>query len=508
MSRITELSQLAAVINVNDETKNVGIGTSNPESKLSVGGNLTVSGNITAVSFYGDGSNLTGLSTFSGNYDDLINKPEISSIIVGLASEGYVDSKVGLSTSGLASVSYVNNSIVGFITSGTLIGYATEGYVNNSIVGFITSGTLIGYATEGYVNTSVANLVASAPETLNTLNELATALGNDANFSTTITNSLSGKANLIGANFTGIVTATSFYGDGSNLSNIISGVGIATESGIVGTGATILDFRGAGISTVIVSSGIATINITGGGIPTETPTKTETNFVATSEQTSFSVNYEVGYIEVYLNGIRLSSSEYVATSGTEVILVEPTSQGDVVDVIEIATTGPMGPQGPQGETTLSGVTTTASSSIHYPVFIAGLGSTSPYISTTSNYFTFVPSSGTLTTNQLNVIGNVTATDFNSTSDINFKENIKIIENPIDKVLQIKGVTFNWKENQQSSAGVIAQDIEKILPEIVKEKDDKKSLNYNGLIGLLVEAVKKQQEQINILTTRIEKLEGN
>jgi hypothetical protein len=63
----------------------------------------------------------------------------------------------------------------------------------------------------------------------------------------------------------GIVTATSFSGDGSNLSNIISGVGIATEGGTVGTGATVLDFRGTGISTVTVSSGIATINIEGGG---------------------------------------------------------------------------------------------------------------------------------------------------------------------------------------------------------------------------------------------------
>ena len=69
-------------------------------------------------------------------------------------------------------------------------------------------------------------------------------------------------------NVSGVVTATGFYGDGSNLSNIISGVGIATEGGTVGTGATVLDFRGAGISTVTVSSGIATINIQGvqGGV--------------------------------------------------------------------------------------------------------------------------------------------------------------------------------------------------------------------------------------------------
>ena len=55
-----------------------------------------------------------------------------------------------------------------------------------------------------------------------------------------------------------------FLGDGSNLTAVI-GSGIATAGGTVGTGATILDFRGSGISTVTVSSGIATINITGGG---------------------------------------------------------------------------------------------------------------------------------------------------------------------------------------------------------------------------------------------------
>jgi hypothetical protein len=54
-------------------------------------------------------------------------------------------------------------------------------------------------------------------------------------------------------------------GSGANLTGVISGVGINTAGGLVGTGATILDFRGAGISTVTVSAGIATINITGGG---------------------------------------------------------------------------------------------------------------------------------------------------------------------------------------------------------------------------------------------------
>lgn len=83
---------------------------------------------------------------------------------------------------------------------------------------------------------------------------------NLAGFST----SISPPSNLV----VGVVTATSFFGDGSGIDlsgNPTTGIGIATEGGTVGTGATVLDFRGAGISTVTVSSGIATINIEGGG---------------------------------------------------------------------------------------------------------------------------------------------------------------------------------------------------------------------------------------------------
>lgn len=75
-----------------------------------------------------------------------------------------------------------------------LTGYATETYVNNKIAA-IPSVDLTGYATETYVNTAVSNLVDSAPGTLDTLNELAAALNDDANFSTTITNLIATKAN-------------------------------------------------------------------------------------------------------------------------------------------------------------------------------------------------------------------------------------------------------------------------------------------------------------------------
>ena len=364
----------------------------------------------------------------------------------------------------------------------------------------------------------------------------------------------------------GIVTATSgvvtYYGDGQYLQNILSGVGVATAGGLVGTGATILDFRGAGISTVTVSAGIATINIVGGGgggavsIGTQAPPsptngdlwyspdygrtfvwydevalgigstsvwvdaapfnnfkeeeltsgKATNSFTATGNQSLFPVSYTVGYIDVYLNGIRLSDTEFVATNGSSITLTQPASSGDIIDVVQytlgIGATGPQGPQGP-----LSQVVGITSSIVHYPLIVSGVGSVTASVTTTSNYFSFTPSSGTLSVNQLSVVGVATATDFNSTSDINLKENVKIIDNAVDKVNSISGITFNWKETKKPSAGVIAQEVEKVLPEIVHENDGNKTLNYNGLIGLLIEAVKEQQEEINNLKTRLERLEG-
>ena len=115
--------------------------------------------------------------------------------------------------------------------------------------------------------------------------------------------------------------------------------------------------------------------------------------------------------------------------------------------------------------------------------------------------------GTLT--NLNVgnvysTGIITATDFNSASDIKLKENIQKIDNPIDKIVKIDGVRFDWKSDNKPSMGVIAQNIEKVLPELVSGEDSK-TVNYNGIIGLLIECVKTQQEQIDELNRRLDDL---
>lgn len=82
------------------------------------------------------------------------------------------------------------------LSTSDLADYATATYVDNAIAA-IPSTDLTGYATETYVDTSIANLVDTAPATLDTLNELAAALGDDPNFATTVTNSISSKADAV-----------------------------------------------------------------------------------------------------------------------------------------------------------------------------------------------------------------------------------------------------------------------------------------------------------------------
>lgn len=107
--------------------------------------------------------------------------------------------------------------------------------------------------------------------------------------------------------------------------------------------------------------------------------------------------------------------------------------------------------------------------------------------------------------KLDVDGVITCTDINSTSDKNLKEDIVNIENSLDKVSKLNGVKFKWKNSGELSIGVIAQDLEEVFPELVRETEEHKTVNYNGLIGVLIEAIKDQQNQINNLKEEIRSL---
>jgi hypothetical protein len=120
------------------------------------------------------------------------------------------------------------------------------------------------------------------------------------------------------------------------------------------------------------------------------------------------------------------------------------------------------------------------------------------------------------TTKLFVNGDITANSVAGTSDRRFKTNIRPVENAIDKVKALRGVYFNWNQKDfpekdfgtQNELGFIAQEVEQIVPEIVvkeKTKEEYRSVKYDKLVALLVEAIKEQQKQIEQLQAKVKKL---
>lgn len=95
----------------------------------------------------------------------------------------------------------------------------------------------------------------------------------------------------------------------------------------------------------------------------------------------------------------------------------------------------------------------------------------------------------------------------SNSDERLKENIYIIDNALSRVSQIEGVYFDWKDGGKRQVGVIAQQVEKVLPEVVsKDKNSYLSVDYSKIVPLLIEAINEQSNNIKDLEDRISKLE--
>jgi hypothetical protein len=368
---------------------------------------------------------------------------------------------------------------------------------------------------------------------------------------------------------TGIISATRYYGDGTNLTGILNNTispssastsqfigfssvssGVNTSIGVSSTFVFIPSSGNLGIGTTNPTSklwvngdgyfvGVLTANriystvygeFTGGSI-------SGTNIVGTA--------LSITGISTFTNGPVLIGA--ATSTGTAGQVLQVTGSAYVSDSVGIGTTNPSQSLHVQGNVRITGglydsnnnvgtagsvlsstgsgiswiaaasgggiaISTNTTNQNQFLTYATGTGSTTG-LGVTTTGLVFNPSSGNLgigTTNptsKLYVVGNAyitgvtTSTDFDSLSDINLKTNINQIANPLEKVMQIRGVTFNWKDGNRNSAGVIAQEIEKILPELV-HGGETKTVNYNGLIGLLIECVKKQQEEIDELKRKV------
>jgi len=118
---------------------------------------------------------------------------------------------------------------------------------------------------------------------------------------------------------------------------------------------------------------------------------------------------------------------------------------------------------------------------------------------------------------LYVQGNAYATGTWNSSDIRFKKNVTSIENALSGILRIRGTSFEFRKDEfkdyqfdeGTQFGFIAQELEDVFPELVNtENNGYKSVNYNGMIPVLVEAIKEQQNTITDLKCENEHLKTN
>jgi hypothetical protein len=297
-------------------------------------------------------------------------------------------------------------------------------------------------------------------------------IAGDSSFNVTIANKLLVNASGIVTASSGIVT---YYGDGSNLTNLPASGVVPTENTtnqaqfipfFVGTAQTSI----AGISSATLVFNPSTNRL---GVGTDSPQATlhvVDEFLLVSTAGAASTQ-------------RISQKAYTTDNGT---LSWEGSAGQLFSITNNLTSGSI--FSVNDVSGIPSIDVDADGTIQ----LAPFGSTEFVGVGTTN-----PTAKLHVVGGVNVTGVVTATDFNSTSDARLKTNVQIIPDPLEKVLQINGVSFNWIKDNKPSMGVIADNIQEILPELVSDSDPK-TVNYNGLIGLLIEVVNSLNERLSRL----------
>ncbi len=340
-----------------------------------VTGNLSVGGNMSTTGTNAIGGTLavTGATTLNST--------------LGVTSAATLGSTLAVTgTSVFTGTVTANGGVVGNLT-GNVTSSGTSTFADIDMSGTIDMGSnkitavtdptnAQDAATKAYVDSEVAGLIDSAPGALDTLNELAAAIGDDANFSTTITNSIATKLPLAGGTMTGAIAmgnskitglatptastdaATKGYIDSTFSETAAAAASATAAAASAASAASSYDqfddrYLGSKSSDPTVDNdgnalitGALYYNTTAEQIKVYTGsvwknagstvngTSSRTVATATSNQTSFSVSYDVGFVDVYLNGVKLlAGTDFTATNGTAIILSSGATAGDIVDIV-------------------------------------------------------------------------------------------------------------------------------------------------------------------------------
>lgn len=459
---------LQDLVIINDNRELIGVNTAGITTALYVGETIQLdaqSGVITATKFVGSGSSLTDLPAASFISTEAPTTRENGSPL----EEGdlYYDSSVLRQFT-----RYDNDGDPIWVDSNP----AASAAVLSVNVGVDTA--IIDLSTEKLIFEGTTDEVTVG---INTLTDTVT-IGLPADVSIAST-----------------MSAAFFEGDGSKLTNVSGTIGpnadILTtgniQAGII-TATTLLEATGAGIGFTVTNNMYA-----GGQIEAGTGIDTPTLGLAGS--------LYIGVFSDSDNPANVDNTKLVTAAGAKTIAESVVGSGSSLVFTSLELTGPgialtvsndvsVGGSITAGSyygdgSNLTGLQAGAATSVtsfdnqgnvDYPLpFLSavGVGATIYTDSTANEELTYNPSTGTLKSKE-----------FDALSDQRLKTNIVGITSALSKLEQLRGVEYDWVNGSGASVGVIAQEVQLVYPQLVSDTENRMTVNYNGLVGLLVQAV--------------------
>jgi hypothetical protein len=519
---ITDILNSAERLRI-DASGNVGIATTSPASKLHVAGDAritgittvtnttqassTITGALQVVGGAGIGGNLyvggeivaqkltiefTTVTTTLVTTDDVIkttNNTNATSTITGalqvtggagIGRDLYVGGNVNVSGT-------INATVTGVITTATNLAGGLAGQfayqTGAGATSFISTASMyVGRALTadsvtggtGQVNTIATSTNATYFLTFVDANNATATAESFYTTSSFTVNAASGGVRIGGV--TTVTNTTAATSTNTGALQVAGGVGIGGNLYAVGQ-----------IQLLNVSGGVNPLVISASSNPTQI--YRDGGDIAISAGASYSLNGSHG-------GIRLDNNGGATITGGLAGITLAGSGGNTVVTQSTATSSTatgafrvVGGVGIGGGLVVGGITTVTN--------------TTAATSTVTGALQVIGGVGI--GKDLWVGGTAYANILQSTSDVNFKKDIVTITDALDTVMQLRGVEYKWKVNDEPSLGLVAQEVQKIVPAAVSQTGDRLTVAYGNLIGLLVEAIKEQQYQIVNLQKEIQEL---
>jgi len=491
-------------------TTNVNIGSSVAGTTTISSPNITISGladTATAATHY-------YVETAGGNILPKTLANVQAEIVTTAAVNAAALTTTGTVTSGTWSASFgaVSGANLTSLTAGNLTGTIPSGVLGNSslFVGTTSIALNRGSANLGLTGITSIAMPGATSGTI-TVTPAATA-------GTTAITIPATTGTLITSGDTGTVTST-MIADGTIVNGDINASAAIAYSKLSLTGSIVNADISA--SAAIADTKLATIS-TAGKVSNSATTATNLNTASAIVARDASGNFTAGTITAALTGAASSnvlkagdtmtgqlistSGGSTATGGGQIYLNGATSNR-----IDFNTNGVAAP----AFTTRSDGT----KQVFYPAISASAVDYAVGINTSTLWYSIPTAAateffrwygGTTIAATLTGAGTFTATgDVCAFSDVRLKDNIEVIADPLDKVLKLRGVTFTRTDldDNKTHMGVIAQEVEEVIPEVVITGDDGiKTVAYGNMVGLLIEAVKELTTQNKALLERVEQLE--